>query len=199
MRTTLQQAVAAALFAGAAAIATAQAPGPTIPNTTHPTSGANPQASSEVQRNHVEEPVASVASGIPAERVQAAQGLVEALNADASLKGSKLTVVPEENGVLITGVTPSLRQMAQVVNTATQQSGGTDVKHAISTEEVVIDVGTSAANPDAMIPADQIAGDEGQQAEQGEKAAQPSEQQPAAQQPSAEQQPAAQAQQGATR
>ena len=157
MRKKLQQAVAGALLAGAAAVVVAQQqPAPTIPNTLAPTSGSAPRLSGEAQPSYVGEPVASVAAGLPADRVQAVNPLVEALNGDASLKGSKLTVVPEENGVLITGVTPSLRQMAQIVNTANQQAGGLRVVHAISTEEVVIDVGASAAGPDAMMPPDQI-------------------------------------------
>ena len=165
MRTPLQQALAGALFAGAAAIAVAQQPALTIPNTLAPTSETAPQASSEAQRTYVGQPVATVAAGMPAARVQAVDSLVAALNGDASLKGSKLTVVPEQDGILVTGVTPSLRQMAQIVNTATQHAGGTRVRHAISTEEVVIDVGASAAGPDAMIPAEQVAADMPAQAE----------------------------------
>ena len=197
MRKPLQQAVAGALLAGAAAIALAQQqPAPTIPNTLAPTSRTAPQASSEVQPAYIGEPVATVAAGIPAERARAVTSMVETLNGDASLKGSKLTVVPEEKGILITGVTPSLRQMAQIVNTATQHAGGTRVSHAISTEEVVIDVGASAAGPDARIPPEQIRVDP-PRTEDAATAAAPGAPQAAAQ--GIAQQPAAQAQQAPAR
>lgn len=178
----LHHTLAGALLAGAAAIAVAQQPTP-----------STPQASSETQPSYVGEPVATVASGVAGERARSAQAIAETLNSDASLKGSKLTVVPEDNGVLITGVTPSLRQMAQIVNTATQQAGGTRVSHAISTEEVVIDVGASAAGPDAMIPPDQIRVDPPRTEDPGTAAA------PQAAAQGVAQQPAAQAQQAPAR
>lgn len=195
MKTPLQQALAAALLAGAT-LAVAQAPAPAsstpaaatdvpatagsppataaqasapaIPNATAPTSQTDPQAASENQRVFASEPVASLAGGIAGDRGTA---IVEALNADASLKGSKLTVVPGEKNILVTGVTPSLRQTAQVVNTVTQHAGDIPVASSISTEEVFLDGGRTAPDESALMTPEQLS--EGAPSAQQEPAGQP--------------------------
>ena len=86
----------------------------------------------------VEEPVASTSGGKGA-NVELANAIAAALNADASLKRSKLTVVSEENGILITGVTPTVAQMAQAARLAGQHAGDANVSSVITTEEVLID------------------------------------------------------------
>lgn len=149
------QSLLAVALAAAATLAVAQQPGTNIPNTTHPTNEAR-AAGAYLDRSALDAPVASLATGAGGHDGEAARGLVEALNSDASLRGSKLTVVPEKGGLLVTGVTPSLRQKAHIVNMASQQAGDASVRHSISTEEVVIDVGTLATAPESMIPPDQI-------------------------------------------
>ena len=90
----------------------------------------NPQA-------FVGEPVASAASGAEAD-AQRLNPIVEALNADASLKGSKLTVVPDGETLVVTGVTVTRDQMKRAVEIATTGAGEGKVANAIQTEELVI-------------------------------------------------------------
>ena len=87
---------------------------------------------------YVEEPIASTSGGT-GPNAELANTIAAALNADASLKQSKLTVVSEENGILITGVTPTVAQMGQAMKLAGQHAGGATVSGVIATEEVLID------------------------------------------------------------
>ena len=106
----------AALFAAtAAALAFAQAPAPATA--------------------YVDEPVASLATGVPAN--ERANAVVQALNGDAALKGSKLTVAPDgEDLVYLTGVTVTRDQMKRAMEVA--GTGGGKVVNAITTEQLVI-------------------------------------------------------------
>lgn len=127
----------ALLAAGAAGIAIAQAPAAPA--------DASPPPANASRVAYVDEPVASTAGGA-SPHAAIANTIAQALNAEPSLKGSKLSVVAEENGVLLTGVTPTVVQMAKAVNIASQQAGA-PVAHSISTEEVFIDVASMAQPP----------------------------------------------------
>ena len=82
------------------------------------------------------EPVASVSRSDPT-----ADAIAQALVADASLQGSKITVQPDDGGViLLTGVTPTWAQMRKAVDVATRQAGQGKVVNAIATEEVFVDL-----------------------------------------------------------
>lgn len=115
MRTRPAFSLAALAAATAAAWALAQAPAPATA--------------------YVDEPIASVAAGVqPNERANA---VVQALNADASLKGSKLTVAPDgDDLVYLTGVTVTRDQMNRAMELA--GAGGGKVANAITSEELVI-------------------------------------------------------------
>ena len=92
-------------------------------------------------------PIATLSTGAHGANAEVANAIVQALAADASLKGSKLTVVPEEHHVLVTGVTPTLRQLAEAVNIATQHAGEGNVVSAISTEQSFIEPMSITLNP----------------------------------------------------
>lgn len=83
----------------------------------------------------------SMATGARGPHVEAANSIVHAMSADPALQRSKITVTPEENGVLLTGVTPTLMQVNRAIQIATQFAGEGNVRNAISVEEVFIDVG----------------------------------------------------------
>lgn len=85
---------------------------------------------------YVAEPVASLAAGVQpadAERLNAA---VQAINADAAMKGSKVTLVPDGEVVFVTGVTVTRDQMKRALELA--GADGSKVANAITTEELVI-------------------------------------------------------------
>jgi hypothetical protein len=95
---------------------------------------------------YVAEPTASAASGLeaPAERLGS---IVEALNAEATLKGSKLTVGPEnEEVVILTGVTVTRDQMKRAMEIAASQAGEGKVINAITSEELVITAAPAPAS-----------------------------------------------------
>jgi hypothetical protein len=85
----------------------------------------------------VSEPAAS-ASRTEGPNAELADAIVQALNADPSLKeGCKLTVQPEENGtVTITGVTLTKAQAQRAMDIATDKVGAGNVISAIRPAEV---------------------------------------------------------------
>ena len=87
----------------------------------------------------VDEPVASVATGARGPNLEAANAIVQALSADPQLKQSKVTVTPEENTILLTGVTPTLAQMGRISQIAEQHAGQGKVINGVNTEEVFIE------------------------------------------------------------
>ena len=85
--------------------------------------------------------IVSVATGARGPQVEAANSIVHAMSADPALQRSKITVTPEENGILLTGVVPTLMQANRAMQIASQFAGEGNVRNAISVEEVFIDVG----------------------------------------------------------
>lgn len=87
----------------------------------------------------VGEPVASAAAGAEAD-AQRLNPIVEAMNADASLKGSKLTLVPDPDTevLIVTGVTVTRDQMTRALEIAASGAGEGNVANAIQPEELVI-------------------------------------------------------------
>ena len=125
MRTRIRNSLAALVAATAAAFAGAQAP-------------ANAPA-------YVNEPIASVAAGTQANERSTA--IVQALNSDAALKGSKITLTQDgEDLVFLTGVTVTRDQMKRAMDIAGSQAGQGKVANAMTTEELVV---TSNAPPQA--------------------------------------------------
>ena len=84
---------------------------------------------------YVGEPVASIAAGSPLS--ERANAIVEALNADTSLKGSKLTVAPDgDDLVYLTGVTVTREQMKRAMQIAGGQEG--KAANAITSEQMAV-------------------------------------------------------------
>ena len=77
-----------------------------------------------------QEPVASAWTtiGPPAESLNA---IVQALNADASLQNSKITVQPDGENVLLTGVAETLEQSQKASEIASAAAGGAVVVNVI--------------------------------------------------------------------
>ena len=86
---------------------------------------------------YVAEPTASLATGAQGD-TERLNAIVQALNAEASLKGSKLTIAPDGEALLVTGVTVTRDQMKRAVEIAASQAGEGKVVNAIQTEELVI-------------------------------------------------------------
>ena len=118
IRTTL--AVAALVAAGSLPVALAQ-------DATSPTSGPT----------YVAEPIASVSKSEGLDG-QLATSIAQSLAADSSLNGSKITVQPIEDGViLLTGVSRTKAQAKRALEIAMQQAGGEGtVTTAIQVEEI---------------------------------------------------------------
>ena len=85
-----------------------------------------------------EQPMFSITTGTQSPNAQAANAIVQALAAEPSLKGAKITVQPEENGILLTGVTSTLAQLNRALQIAGQHANGGAVINAISTEETFV-------------------------------------------------------------
>ena len=79
-------------------------------------------------------PIAS-SSRAEGEGADVANAIVQALNADASLKDSKITVQPEKDYILLTGVAPSQQEMKKVTEIATAAAGGLQVVNVIQPEK----------------------------------------------------------------
>jgi hypothetical protein len=157
MKSQTSQIVTALVAAGAFSMATAQTPAttPTPVNVTPPNgktlSNANvpsdrPDPSAEAMRaagrldhdvpavRYAPEPIASpVVKEGPEAEVEAT--LVQALNGEASLKGSKITVAAEKNKVTLTGVTMTKAQRKKAAEIATAQLGQENVINAILATE----------------------------------------------------------------
>jgi len=148
MKSSIPYAVAALLAAGALQHAAAQAPAddalsdaPTIPYAPAwvPKQEAVPAANREGGRNlapgepltYVQEPVASVSrsDGLMGEL---ASSIAQSINADESLRNSKITVVPDENGqIVLTGSTMTRAQAQKAAEIATGHAGAGTVVNAI--------------------------------------------------------------------
>ena len=86
---------------------------------------------------YVSEPIASLATGAQGD-TERLNAVIQALNAETSLQGSKLTIAPDGEALLVTGVTVTRDQMKRAVEIATSQAGEGKVVNAIQTEELVI-------------------------------------------------------------
>lgn len=141
----------AALLLGAAPLVYAQSaqPTPVQPDTLQPPAGL------------VSEPVASVSRDDPV-----AGTIAQALNAEASLKHSKITVQPDEGGViLLTGATMSEAQKLRATQIARSHAGEDKVINTLAHDENVIWVpepkpvaGETVASEEASTESAQTAG-----------------------------------------
>jgi len=112
---------------------------------------APPTPVSQVQLS--QQPMFSITSGTQSPNAQVATAIAQALAADASLNGSKITVQPEQDKILLTGVTETLEQANRAAQIASEQSGGQPVVSAISTAQSFI-----APNPSGPTGNEQFEG-----------------------------------------
>jgi hypothetical protein len=81
----------------------------------------------------VEEPVASVSRSD-----ETANAIAQELNADASLKSSKITVQPDENGIFLSGTTLTDAQTRRAIQVASTHAGQGKVSSGILSDEIVL-------------------------------------------------------------
>ena len=147
MKSRIPLAFAAALAAGAASLALAQAEPPPAGQGTAPNPAANAamsqanvpdsrpdvtsQAVSVSGRKRAPSPAVPFVAGPIASATQAqgsdaqlADAIVKALDADPSLKDSKITVQPDKGTVLLTGATLTRAQKQTAGRIAIAQAGG---------------------------------------------------------------------------
>ena len=120
-------AIAAALAASAAAFAAAQDP---AANPANPIQIPNGDIHDTARYTLVPESVASasVSGGPDAEMVN---NIVASLNADPSLRGSKITVQPDNGGITLSGATETPEQAQHAMEIANQVAGEGKVINAI--------------------------------------------------------------------
>lgn len=82
------------------------------------------------------EPAASARTGGPDADV--ADAIAQAINADPELKHAKITVQPEGDSVLLTGVALNNAQRQRAGDLATQNAGGRIVVNVIQSEELSV-------------------------------------------------------------
>lgn len=99
--------------------------------------GAVPFAHSQITppAGLVDEPIASVSR-----QDDVANAVAQALNADASLKHSKITVQPDDGKILLTGSSLTEMQRMRASQIASQHAGEGKVVNTISHDENVIAV-----------------------------------------------------------
>jgi hypothetical protein len=84
----------------------------------------------------VPEPAATARTGGP--DAELANSIAQALSADESLKNAKITVQPESDSVLLTGVALTNAQRQRAGEVATQAANGKTVVNAIQSSEIVV-------------------------------------------------------------
>ena len=126
MKPQLSRVLAGLLAAGALPLAVAQTQTPVAP-----------PAPAAPALQYVNEPVASSSVANAEGPVSA---IVQQLNADASMEGSKITVQPDGETVILTGVTRTYAQAIQASKAAASHAGEGKVVNAILHEELVMAV-----------------------------------------------------------
>jgi hypothetical protein len=121
MKSRLAIAALAAAFIAPPALA--QAPDTALP------------ARQEPAHDFAKEPVASSAVSRPGPDAQLANGIVQALNDDPSLKESKITVQAEDGKVWLTGATMTRAQKERAGRIVTAQAGEGNVVNTILDSE----------------------------------------------------------------
>lgn len=81
----------------------------------------------------VEEPVASVSRSD-----DMANAIAQALNADAAMKHSKVTVQPDEGSIFLSGTTLTDAQARRAIQVATSHAGQGKVSSGILSNEIVL-------------------------------------------------------------
>ena len=129
--------LAAALAAAGIATAFAQQASQIQPNYNQVTAteyGTPPAPAPNGQLNFVVEPTASLSRN-EGPGADVGKQLIDQINADESLKGSKITVLPEEGAVTLVGTTRTRAQAQQVAQMAAEKVGVEKVTNAIRDSE----------------------------------------------------------------
>ena len=105
-------------------------------------------AQTTAQPTYVQEPVASSSM---ANAPGAIGAIVEQLNADPSLAGSKITVAPDGETVILTGVTSKYMQTVAASKIAASHAGEGKVVNALTTEEILLDAPPPASADTATV------------------------------------------------
>jgi osmotically-inducible protein OsmY len=87
--------------------------------------------------NLIEQPIASAYRTDDAASAEAVKPIVDALNADESLKASKIVVVPDKDVVTLVGVTVSHAQRQRAAQIASQHAGEGKVVNALTSQQYV--------------------------------------------------------------
>lgn len=134
--------LALTLAAAAAATAFAQAtstPPALFDQVTAKEYGAPAAPQPPGQLTFVSEPTASLSSD-KAPGADVGKQLVDQINGDDSLKGSKITVLPEEGAVTLVGSTQTFAQSQKVAQMAAGKVGVAKVVNALRPSEIYIEV-----------------------------------------------------------
>jgi len=112
-----------------------------------PTEPAAPSAALQVDANApvpqppanlIDEPIASAFRTDNAPEAERVKPIVDALNADASLKASKIVVVPDKDVITLVGVTVSDAQRRRAVEIAGSHAADAKVASALTTQQLVV-------------------------------------------------------------
>ena len=139
---TLAAALTAAGITAAYAQATVPAsttPPPLYDQVTAKEYGTPPVPAEQGPLTFVNEPTASLSSD-QAPGAEVGKQLVDQINGDEKLKGSKITVVPEDGAVTLVGTTQTRAQAQQVAQMAAEKVGADKVVNAIRPSEIYIEV-----------------------------------------------------------
>ena len=88
--------------------------------------------------NLIEEPIASAFRTDNAPEAERVKPIVDALNADASLKASKIVVVPDNDVITLVGVTVSDAQRKRAVEIAGSHAADAKIASALTTQQLVV-------------------------------------------------------------
>ena len=126
MKTRISHAIAAALAAGATSLAFAQA----APQSTETPAWTPRTEVAPSNLTFVQEPVASLSRNEGAD-AEIAKSIADALNAEPTMKNSKITVQPDNGTFTLTGVVPTREQVKKAGEIAKQMAGDGNVVNAI--------------------------------------------------------------------
>ena len=90
----------------------------------------------ETELKFADEPVASAASGGAAAEDAIVKSVIEALNGDASMKGSKITVSNENGVAILVGTAQTEQQARQAAQLAAASAGEGNVVNAIQAAKI---------------------------------------------------------------
>ena len=149
----IARALAAAIAAIAVPVALAQntpsapPPGATAADSTTASADSGAAATLQVNSdvpvpkppaNLIEEPIASAFRTDNAPEAERVKPIVDALNADGSLKASKIVVVPDKDVITLVGVTVSEAQRKRAIEIASAHAADAKIASSLTTQQLVL-------------------------------------------------------------